>query len=344
MRVAVTGGLGYIGCWLTRMLKFYETDDVVVIDSGLYPSGVSAFVSGWVGDVEWIEKDIRKVTAYDLEGVDAVCHLAGLSNDPTADFDPELNKQLNVVATKSIGIAAKEAGVKHFTFASSASVYGFNMSGSLSETDPVDPKSGYASSKYEAENVLLDIDGLDPVIFRQATVGGWSPRMRWDLVVNTMTMCGIENGVIKVHAGGEAYRPLIDVQDVANAHCIAVRGEISPGIYNLCHRRKASESGMYGYTIACLALWIASLLGDNGYDVKVEGDWGRTEGRSYDISSDKLLKECGWEPSRTVKDSVEDIVDRYQAGLTKTMDSKNIDWMKCLDHAQHLQDTQGYVL
>lgn len=339
MKVVVTGGAGYIGCWLTRLLV-NEGHSVVVMDRSLYPSGETAIRNGWAGDVEYRDIDIRTVGPNDLAGVDAVCHLAGLSNDPTADFDPVLNQELNVVATEKIGWAAAEAGIERFTFASSASVYGFSVDKMMTEDHPVDPKSGYAKSKYDAEQVLLGIDGLDPVIFRQATVGGWSPRMRWDLVVNTMTLCAIKSGVIKVHAGGEACRPLLDVRDVANAHILAINSPIG-GIYNLGYRRRSSEQGIEGYTIGCLALWISHVLGELGIDTKVEGDWSRNEGRSYDISSEKFRETFCWEPEYSVRETVEAIVSHY-AG--ESNDSRNIDWMKMLDHAQKLQDRFGSVL
>lgn len=340
MKVAVTGGAGYIGCWLTRLLC-NDGHDVTVIERSLFPSGVQAIKDGWAGSVEYVDLDIRNIKAEHLNGFDAVCHLAGLSNDPTADFSPVLNQELNVEATKSIGTAVVEAGVGMLTFASSASIYGFSADKQITEEYPVAPQSGYAKSKYDAELALLSTNGLKPVIFRQATVGGWSPRMRWDLVVNTMTLSALKTGKINVHAGGEASRPLIDVRDVAAAHMVALKN-YQPGVYNLGYRRRQSEQGMEGYLIGSLALWIAHVLEEKGHHVNVVGDWSRTEGRSYDISSEKLRGVFEWEPQYSVSDTVEQLLYHYNGH--ELADSRNINWMEMLTHAETLREVFGTVL
>ena len=155
--------------------------------------------------------------------------------------------------------------------------------------------------------------------------------MRWDLVVNTMTLCALRDREIHVHAGGEAHRPLVDVRDVAVAHRIAVEDDVAPGVYNLTHERVASQSGIEGYTIGCLALWIAHVVERNGCpSVNVRGDWSKEEGRSYDICGAKLRSEFGWSPQYGVVHSVEQILQVYSSNPEILWDSQNIGWMKML--------------
>jgi nucleoside-diphosphate-sugar epimerase len=176
-RCLVSGGCGYVGCVAVDALlrAGYE---VVVFDKGIFPHGVrymqalaerSDHLTLRFGDLRRPPKDL-------CDGIDAVIHLAGLSNDPTADFDPALNWELNVRATESL---VEQAGsVCKFIFASSCSVYGSNPCYGLTEDAPTNPLSAYAESKLAAEECVLGCDRVGPVVLRQGTVCGWSPRMR----------------------------------------------------------------------------------------------------------------------------------------------------------------------
>ena len=196
MQVLVAGGGGYIGCWLCQQLV-ERGHHVRVVDKGLFPRGIRALAE-ISPPVEVIRADVSQLDPRYYEGTDAAVCLSGLSNDPTAQRWPQENRRMNVHATVTMARQAKHAGIRRFTFASSASVYGFSHKVGLTEDDEVNPQSYYAQSKLDAERELISLagDGFEPVILRQATVSGWSPRMRWDLVVNTMVMWALLKGTI----------------------------------------------------------------------------------------------------------------------------------------------------
>lgn len=344
MNVLVTGGCGYIGLWLCKKLREVG-HEVRVVDKGFFPAGVAA-LEDFAPGCGLMRADIRDLAPSTFAGIDAVCHLGGLSNDPTADFAPTANYAINAEATAHLAAQAKAAGVRRFTFASSASVYGGMHESAITETGAINPVSHYARSKVDGEEALLALAdaNFEPVILRQATVSGWSPRMRWDLVVNTMVACAMRDGVIRVHAGGEAMRPLIDVQDCAEVHVrFLALGEA--GVYNVAKRRKGHGDAaplIEGYTIACLALYIVKLLQDAGHDVRVEGDWSRGEGRSYDLDCTKMREALGWEPMRGVAEMVADLLP-HTDGIGDAQGS-NIGWMTALSHGGALTDEFGGVL
>ena len=347
MRVLVTGGCGYIGVRLCDIFKDNPAiESVRIVDKGFFPSGVS-YISAKYPEMEIVREDIRKIDKSVFDKIDVVCHLAGLSNDPTADFNPEANVEMNTVATAVIGDMAKSCGIKRMTFASSASVYGFSHKVGLDENSPCDPQSHYGQSKLDAEKELLKLADkhFEPVILRQATVSGWSPRMRWDLVVNTMTLYALTKGIISVHAGGEAYRPIIDVDDVALAHSLFLHAPgVGGQVFNVAHRRQPHGNAKpltEGYVIGCLALWIAHLLTEKGYKVNVIGDWNRAEGRSYDLSCEKMRQALGWEPKRGVAAMVDGLLANKQN--FNDAETRNIDWMTALSYGQELTDMFGGV-
>jgi len=349
MNVLVTGGCGYIGIWLVRKLR--EAGHAVrVVDKCLFPSGVAA-LEEWAPDAQLIRADIRDLPDGVFDGIEAVCHLAGLSNDPTAAFDPDANWALNYEATRQIAEAAKAAGVRRLTFASSASVYGASHEANLTEDAPTNPQSAYGESKVAAEQALLSLadDGFTPIILRQGTVGGWSPRMRWDLVVNAMVKSAVTRGEISVYAGGEAYRPLIDVQDCAEVHVRFLEAEdVAGGVFNVARRRHTIWNAQplgEGYTIACLALYIAHLLEHNKhYSVRVVGDWSRGEGRSYGMCCAAMREALGWEPTRGVQTMVAGVVRAINRGADlDAPEARNIDWMTALHYGEQMTREFGSV-
>jgi nucleoside-diphosphate-sugar epimerase len=349
MKVMVTGGCGYIGLHLCKQLA-EAGHEVVVLDKCLFPSGVTALAKV-APEAILIRKDIRAVTADDFAGVDAVCHLGGLSNDPTADYNPDANWAINCDATVTLAATAKDAGVWRFTFASTASVYGDSHAAALTEESPVSPHSNYSQAKLAAEERLLDwtADGdFEPIILRQATVSGWSWRMRWDLVVNTMVKSALRYGTICVHAGGEAFRPIIDVQDVAEAHVRFLDAkDVGGQVFNVAHRRQphgAASPLSEGYTIACLALYVKELLYEAGHEATVYGDWSRSEGRSYDMSCHKMRNALQWEPQRGVRAMVRSLLDEFSVDdLRRTDDPEcyNIAWMTALDQGAKIAAQDG---
>lgn len=217
-RIMVTGGAGYVGSCLVPALvemgmRLCVVDKMIFGDHGLDA----------VRDrIEVRQMDVRHLTPSDLAGFDAVVHLAGLSNDPTAEFNPEANRLINFEATVRLGRLARDSGVKRFVFASSCSVYYTESPDGhvCDENHPVDPKAPYSWSKRQAELGLLELAGADfsPVILRKGTIFGHSPRMRYDLVVNTFTRDAYAKRRLNVQAGGRMWRPLLHIRDAVEAY------------------------------------------------------------------------------------------------------------------------------
>jgi nucleoside-diphosphate-sugar epimerase len=216
MKILVTGHLGYIGAVLAPLLVA-GGHDVVGFDADLYrgcdfgpePSGVV----GRIGD-------IRDVRAADLAGIEAIVHLAALSNDPLGSLDPALTLDVNGEGTLILAGAARDAGVRRFIFASSCSMYGASGTDDpLDESAPLHPLTAYAESKVRAEEGLFGLAHSDfaPVSMRNATVFGASPRLRLDIVLNNLVAWAHTTGQIRLLSDGTAWRPLVHVRDVAKA-------------------------------------------------------------------------------------------------------------------------------
>lgn len=250
--VAVTGGGGYIGSVLVGRLldRGYA---VRVIDTFLWGEAVLAPLAE---HLDIMRADIRQLTPRHLEGVQAVIHLAGLSNDAMADYAPQANWSINVEGTRRVVDAAVQASVQRITVGSSASIYdGLDPQVVCDEGASVRPLGPYSTSKHVAEAVVLGAEGgVCPVVLRQASVYGFSPRMRLDLVVNTFVKDALLTGRLTLHGDGTSWRPLVDIRDVADAHiaCLeateeAVRGQI----FNVVHSTFRFGTSRRG----CRALW-----------------------------------------------------------------------------------------
>jgi nucleoside-diphosphate-sugar epimerase len=216
MRVLVTGHHGYIGSVLAPALQ-EAGHEVVGLDT-FYYRGCD------FGDGREFEPalaiDLRDVQPADLEGYDAVVHLAALSNDPLGDFNPSWTYSINRDATVALARAAKEAGVWRFVFASSCSMYGAaEEDAALTEEAPLRPLTPYAESKVAAEEALTELasDHFAPVSMRNATVYGLSPRLRLDIVLNNLVAWAHTTGAIRLQSDGSSWRPLVHVRDVARA-------------------------------------------------------------------------------------------------------------------------------
>lgn len=341
--ILVVGGAGYVGSVLVRELldRGYA---VRVYDRLLFGDAGLAAVRE---RVELVTGDLREVPISVFDDVAAVIHVGGLSNDPTAEYNPRANHQINTVATETLARTAKQRGIRRFLFASSASIYDLGLedeahSSLRDESSPVRPRAAYSTSKYEAERALLALSNSEfcVTILRKGTVFGFSPRMRYDLVVNTFVKDALAKSQLTVHAGGEMWRPLVEVRDVARAYlqCLAVEEDRVRGqIYNVV---------LGNFRISELALHVEQALEQIGVRVTIHSDNDYTGVRSYRVSGEKIHQQLGFEPTITVEESVKDMVQRIRtASFTDFHNPRyyNICWMLLLEEASRILNQTGYL-
>jgi nucleoside-diphosphate-sugar epimerase len=324
--VLVTGGAGYIGCVLTERLldRGYR---VRILDRLYWGRRPLARV---LDRVELEEADVRDMPATALDGVDGVIHLAGLSNDPTAEYDPESNWQMNATATEALAANCVEREVPRLVFASSCSLYDGLPPGMHDESAEVRPRGAYATSKHYGEQALQArvADGLCPVILRNGTVYGHSPRMRFDLVVNTFVKDALLRGSLSLHGGGWMWRPLVDVRDVSDAMIAAfeapaelVRGEV----FNVVHSN---------YQIRELAMLVAGSVQLLGRAVTLSEEPAPRLTRDYECSNTKLANRLAFQPSRSVVEAISEVlaaIDVEDRTMLSDPRYYNIRWLELLN-------------
>ncbi|WP_419909996.1 NAD-dependent epimerase/dehydratase family protein [Hoeflea sp.] len=215
MRILITGNMGYVGARLSKYLRENQRNAVLVgVDTGFFAHSITgAQVHPEIYLDEQHYCDVRDLSGRLLEGVDAVVHLAAVSNDPMGNEFEAVTQEINRAASVRIAKAAAQAGVKNFVFASSCSMYGAADRAPRKETDPVNPLTAYARSKIGTEDELSKADLGDMVFtsLRFATACGMSDRLRLDLVLNDFVACALSSGEITVLSDGTPWRPLIDV-------------------------------------------------------------------------------------------------------------------------------------
>jgi nucleoside-diphosphate-sugar epimerase len=332
--ILVTGGAGYIGCVAVRQLL--DKGETVRVYDKLYFGDTG--LADVADKIDLVQGDIREFDPAVLDGCNAVIHLAGLSNDPTAEFNPKANHEINTVGTDVVARACKARGVSRFVFASTCSIYdlGFYAPDFLrDEESEVRPRAAYAVSNYEAERILLDLtdDKFCPVLLRQGTVYGWSPRMRYDLVVNTFVRDALTKGQLTVHAGGEMWRPLVDVSDLSRVYIACVEApddKVRGRIFNVVEKN---------YRILELAHWVREAFKPIK-KIEIEVDYSSYKTRSYRVSGKRIEVELGFRPLVNVKQSVEQMIKNVETnGHVDLMHPRhyNIEWMTLLhDMEQNL--------
>ena len=222
MRVLVTGHNGYVGTVLVPML-LKSGHDVVGLDTNLYQA--ATFGDDDAADaVPAINKDVRDVTHADIDGFDAILHLAGLSNDPLGDLNPELTYEINHQASVRLAEIGKEVGVERYIFSSSCSNYGAGVDDWLTEESAFNPVTPYGRSKVMVEQDVAKLadDKFSPTFLRSSTAYGVSPRLRFDLVINNLTAWAYTTGLVYLKSDGTPWRPVVHIEDMSLAFVAAL--------------------------------------------------------------------------------------------------------------------------
>ncbi|MBF1999148.1 MAG: SDR family oxidoreductase [Synechococcales cyanobacterium C42_A2020_086] len=216
MNVLVTGTEGYLGCLLAPLL-LERGHEVTAVDTGFYKSGW--LYNGTDLTAKTLNKDIRHITLDDLQGMDAVVHMAELSNDPTGQLAPHITYEINHKGSVRLAELAKQAGVRRFVYMSSCSVYGVATEGDVTEESPINPQTAYAECKALVERDVKPMadDTFSPTFMRNATAFGASPRMRFDIVLNNLSGLAWTTKEIKMTSDGTPWRPLVHALDIAKA-------------------------------------------------------------------------------------------------------------------------------
>lgn len=305
-KVLVTGGAGYVGSGLIPKL-LEAGHEVRVFDLYLYGEAALAGVRGHARLSE-VHGDLRDAAAVSeaMRGMDAVIHLACISNDPSFELDAGLGKSINYDCFPGLIQAAKDAGVTRFIYASSSSVYGVKQEEHVTENLSLEPLTDYSKFKAMCEEVLMDArePGFETLILRPATVCGYSPRLRLDVSVNILTNHAVNNRVIRVF-GGKQVRPNIHIDDMTDLYVksLSLPSELIDGkIYN---------AGYYNQTIDEIAETVRDVVGtDVSINVEPTNDH-----RSYRINSDLIRKELGFAAQRDVGTAVRDLCGAFGQGL-----------------------------
>ena len=302
-RIYITGGAGYVGAMLVPQL-LAEGYEVTVIDLMMYgeevlkPHPQLTAIKGDIRDIELLKKSIP--------GHDAVIHLACISNDPSFELDPGLGKSINLDAFRPLVEISKSSGVQRFVYASSSSVYGIKDEPNVNENMSLEPLTDYSKFKADCEKILAEYQSPEftTVTIRPATVCGYSPRQRLDVVVNILTNLAYHKREITVF-GGTQLRPNIHIADMVDCYLAVLRApkEIIAGeIFN---------AGFENQTVLELAETVKNAIGD---DVKLVVT-PTNDNRSYHISSKKIAEKLGFTTKHSIREAVEDLRHALQTGL-----------------------------
>jgi nucleoside-diphosphate-sugar epimerase len=312
MNIMITGNMGYVGpAAVSHFRKIMPDATIIGVDSGLFAHCISqADLPERAVDLQ-IFRDVRDLTADLFDGIDAVVHLAAVSNDPMGSRFETVTEEINEKATVRVAQLAAESGVKHFAFASSCSMYGSAEGGARAESDDLNPLTAYARSKVGAEAGLKDVcDRTDMAVtaLRFATACGFSGRIRLDLVLNDFVASALATGRISVLSDGTPWRPLIHVGDMARAIEWAISRPVSADDKFLPVNVGSEE---WNFQVAELAETVSSAIQGTGIDINRNA---QPDKRSYRVDF-ALYKSLApdHQPQISLKDAIQDIRD----GLTR---------------------------
>lgn len=319
-KVLVTGAGGYIGSTLVPMLldKGYE---VIALDRFFF--GRDTLPQD--DRLKVIKEDSRKINPDLFKGVDHVIDLVAISNDPSGELFQDVTWQINRDSRIQTAKAAKKAGVKRYILPSSCSIYGFQEEGVIAnEESPTNPLTTYAKANEKAEQGVLPLADEDfcVVVLRQATVYGYSPRMRFDLAINGMTYGAWEDGVLPLMRDGKQWRPMVHVKDTARAQIFMLTANPQQ-IYGQVFNVGSEENN---YQLGALAEIVASTLPK---EIKIEW-YGDPDHRSYRVSFDKIEK-LGFKAKYKAEDGALEIFKALESGeLKKSSKTITLNWYKDL--------------
>lgn len=325
MNVLITGGAGYIGSVLSRMLieRGYK---VTILDTFYFGEDS---VKDIRDQVKLVKADIRDVGSEPFRGIDAVINMAAISNDPSSELQHSLTESINHVARSRVVDISKKMGVKRHILASSCSIYGYTE-GVADENAPVHPLTIYAQANrnLEVEALALADSNFCVTSLRQATVYGISQRMRFDLIVNTMTLQLFRDGKITLLGDGGEYRPFVHVKDTSMAFIKAL--EADPDKVN----KEVFNVGEVNMKLLDLTKYVTDAL-----NLEYKCDFGSlVDKRNYQVSFDKI-KGIGWKPQMDVKEGSKEVWNALQKKIVDGEDPRTITvkWYKKLIAANEVK-------
>ena len=319
--VLVTGAGGYIGSVLVPKL----------LEKGYRVKAIDRFYFGKDKlkpheNLCIVQEDCRYLKEDDLKDIDAVIDLVAMSNDPSGELFKEVTNEVNHLSRVRTAMIAKKMGIKRYVLPSSCSIYGFQSNDIIvDETAKTNPLTVYAKANEKAEQGVLPLadDNFTVVVMRQATVYGYSPRMRFDLAINGMVYGAWKNKVIPLMRDGSQWRPMVHVEDTTDVMCLLLEVDsqtINGEIFNV-------GSNTNNYQLRPLAEEIASAL---PIDVKIEW-YGNPDHRSYRVNFDKIKKQLDWTAKYTAAEGAIQIYNALEDGtLEKAEQTITLNWYKGL--------------
>ena len=308
MHIVVTGGAGYIGSALVPVL-LNGGHRVTVIDRLYFGEGALRCArESHDGALRIVRADVRRVDPRSFEGADALVDLAGISNDPSCELDPDLTRSINLEGSLRVARLAQAAGASRIVFASSCSVYGHGAGLRLSETSPLNPVSLYARCKADAEERLLALGkstGIAVTVLRFATVFGLSEKMRFDLAVNVMTKNAYVARKITVEGGGQQWRPFVHVLDVGEAirRALEARQPLAGRVVNVGSTDNNVRIKNLAYRVRDLVPGTEVVMAPTDPDL-----------RDYNVAFDRIGELLDFRPARSIEHGISEILHALQTG------------------------------